>query len=359
MLKKFFMPVLFGIFLAAGLLSAGCGAQTDKAVKSTALFDPAVPRADTSEAIDAELNARFGRTKKAADKMFAEEDGKLVLTHKYGKTILPDHPQRIAVVGLEDTAVSLGIPLVAAHIAPSSYLYPQLSAMDIANIPINVDTKTVNLEAVQAVHPDLILLRDSYDKNAYNALAKIAPVVPLDLQKEEITELAAARAVGQPEKGEARLWEYYETVKKARMAIKGNIGDATVAFLRVMQKEIRLYPYSANATNRFMYELLNLRPDPMVVSMDKAKNNLAISMESLPDLQADYLVISAGYGTNSPGSREAAKKRYEELRQDPLWQTLPSVQENHVLDVNSVIWNAHGLIAKEMAIKDLVDWLTH
>ena len=28
-----------------------------------------------------------------------------------------------------------------------------------------------------------------------------------------------------------------------------------------------------------------------------------------------------------------------------------------MLDVNSIIWNAHGLIAKEMAIQDLVDWL--
>ena len=141
------------------------------------------------------------------------------------------------------------------------------------------------------------------------------------------------------------------------MAIKGNIGDATVAFLRVMQKEIRLYPYSANATNRFMYELLNLRPDPMVVALDKTKNNLAISMESLPDLQADYLVISSGYGASSAGSKEAAAKRYEELRKDPLWQTLPAVREGHMLDVDSIIWNAHGLIAKEMAIQDLVDWL--
>lgn len=76
-----------------------------------------------------------------------------------------------------------------------------------------------------------------------------------------------------------------------------------------------------------MYELLNLRADPMVVALDKTKNNLALSMESLPDLQADYLVISSGYGANSAGSKEAAAKRYEELREDPLWQTLPAVQD--------------------------------
>lgn len=348
---------LLAVLAAMSLALGGCGSHAASGSKSTALFDPAVVRADTPEAIDAELAARFEKTKKAADKMFAEEEGHLVITHKYGKTILPEQPQRIAVIGLEDTAVSLDIPIAAAHLTKSSYLYPLMKDKGIANIPINAETKTINLEAVQQAKPDLILMRDSYDKNDYNALSKIAPVVALDLQKEEVTALTAARAVGQPQKGEARLHAYYGRVKQARMAIKGNIGDATVAFLRVMQKEIRLYPYSANATNRFMYELLNLRPDPMVVALDKTKNNLALSMESLPDLQADYLVISSGYGASSAGSKEAAAKRYEELRKDPLWQTLPAVQDGHMLDVDSIIWNAHGLIAKEMAIQDLVDWL--
>lgn len=348
---------LLAVLAAMSLALGVCGNHAASGSKSAVLFDPAVARADTPEAIDAELATRFEKTKKAADKMFAEEEGHLVITHKYGKTILPEQPQRIAVIGLEDTAVSLDIPIAAAHLTKSSYLYPLMKDKGIANIPINAETKTINLEAVQQAKPDIILMRDSYDKTAYNALSKIAPVVALDLQKEEVTALAAARAVGQPQKGEVRLHAYYGRVKQARMAIKGNIGDATVAFLRVMQKEIRLYPYSANATNRFMYELLNLRPDPMVVALDKTKNNLAISMESLPDLQADYLVISSGYGASSAGSKEAAAKRYEELRKDPLWQTLPAVREGHMLDVDSIIWNAHGLIAKEMAIQDLVDWL--
>ena len=340
----------FALLVVLSAVLAGCGSQASSgSAKSTALFDPDVPRSDAPEAIDAELANRFIQTKNASDKMFSEEDGRTVITHKYGRTVLPENPQRIVVVGLEDTAVSLGIPIAAAHLA--------MKAQGIENIPINVETKTVNLEAVQQASPDIILLRDSYDRNTYRALSKIAPVVPLDLQKEEVTELAAARAIGQSERGEARLRAYYDTVKQARLAIKNHIGDATVAYLRIMQKEIRLYPYSANATNRFMYELLNLRPDPMVVALDRTKNNLAISMESLPDLQADYLVISSGYGASSAGSTEAAEKRYEELREDPLWQTLPAVRANHLLEVDSVIWNAHGLIAKELAIADLKDWL--
>lgn len=334
MRKRFLNWGLLAILAVLSLALGGCGSQAVSGnSKGAAAFDAETLRADTPEAIDEELAARFERTKKAADKMFAEEDGHLVIRHKYGRTVLPERPQRIAVIGLEDTAVSLGIPIAAAHLSKNSYLYPLMKEEGIADIPINAETKTINLEAVQQVRPDLILMRDSYDRNAYNALAKIAPVVALDLQKEELTALAAA------------------------LAIKGQIGSATVAYLRVLQKEIRLYPYSANATNRFMYELLNLRPDPMAVQLDKAKNNLAISLESLPDLRADYLILSSGYGASSSGNSGAARRRYEALREDPLWKTLPAVREGHLLEVDGVVWNAHGLIAKERAIEDLADWL--
>lgn len=194
MRKRFLNWGLLAILAVLSLALGGCGSQAVSGnSKGAAAFDAETLRADTPEAIDEELAARFERTKKAADKMFAEEDGHLVIRHKYGRTVLPERPQRIAVIGLEDTAVSLGIPIAAAHLSKNSYLYPLMKEEGIADIPINAETKTINLEAVQQVRPDLILMRDSYDRNAYNALAKIAPVVALDLQKEELTALAAAR----------------------------------------------------------------------------------------------------------------------------------------------------------------------
>lgn len=214
MRKRLLSAGFFALLVVLSAVLAGCGSQASSgSAKSTALFDPDVPRSDAPEAIDAELANRFIQTKNASDKMFSEEDGRTVITHKYGRTVLPENPQRIVVVGLEDTVVSLGIPIAAAHLAPSSYLYDTMKAQGIENIPINVETKTVNLEAVQQASPDIILLRDSYDRNTYRALSKIAPVVSLDLQKEEVTELAAARAIGQSERGEARLLRYGEAGK--------------------------------------------------------------------------------------------------------------------------------------------------
>lgn len=314
-------------------------------------------RSDASEAIDAELALRFAKMKKNAEKMIRRDGDETVILHKYGETIVPKHPQRVAVIGMEDLMVALDAPMVAAHDSDDSYLHAALAARHLKNISINTSTKTINWEQVQAAEPDLIILRDSYGRNAYNALRKIAPVIPLDLQQSEKSLLVLGAALGLTETAENRLQQYYDTVKAARMKIKGNIGNATIAMVRVLQKEVRVYPYSSSNITSFMYELLNLCPAPMTVELDGNTGNHAISYEQLPDLKADYLVVSSGYGSNSRGNNEGANQRYEKLQKDPLWNSIPAVRDHRVKEVDPLRWNAHGIIAKENAIQDLVNWL--
>lgn len=352
---------LCGLLLGALFISAGCGVaasdwQVTSPLKSKAihkpLFDINTLRPDTPEAIDAELAARYKQVKKDTDKLFSVENGKTILKHKYGTTVLPDNPQRVVVIRLEDPMVALGAPMVGAYNTPTFYLHDELLKQGVASISINEDTKTINLEQVQALKPDLILLRDSFDRNTYDALSKIAPVAALNLQNAESTLLAMGRILHREEAAEARLKLYYSRVKEARMEIKGEIGEAPVALIRVLKKEVRLYPYDSNPISRFMYELLNIRPESLAISQNGSDTSV-ISLEMLPEINAEYLIVSSGYGPSSSGNSEAAAKRYEELRNDPLWQVIPAVRDNHVLNVDPVRWNAHGIIAKEMAIEDL------
>lgn len=156
--------------------------------------------------------------------------------------------------------------------------------------------------------------------------------------------------------GAERLRQYYDVVKQARLAIKSRIGNSSVALVRVLKKEIRLYPYPGNAINKFMYDLLNLYPPPLAVAMGSSKN-MALSLEAIPDFQCDYILVSCGYGMSSGENNNAAQRRYESLQADPLWQHVPAVREGHVKEVDSVVWNSHGIIAKEAVIKELRDWL--
>ena len=57
---------LLAVLAAMSLALGGCGNHAASGSKSAVLFDPAVARADTPEAIDAELATRFEKAKKAA-----------------------------------------------------------------------------------------------------------------------------------------------------------------------------------------------------------------------------------------------------------------------------------------------------
>ena len=160
-------------------------------------------------------------------------------------------------------------------------------------------------------------------------------------------------ALGQEERGIARLEEFYGKAKVYRLGLHAAMGNGTTAFLRVMNREVRLYPYSRNDINRFMYDLLDLKPSPMVLAADQSRTNNAISLEWLPDLEADYLLVSTGYGASSGENGKIAEERYKKLQQDALWKSIPAVRQGHVHVVDTAVWNAHGIIAKELAMEEI------
>lgn len=110
-----------------------------------------------------------------------------------------------------------------------------------------------------------------------------------------------------------------------------------------------------NDINSFMADLLNIKPPDMVLETELNPTNSAISLERLPDLDAEYLIVSSGYGASSANNQGIADQRLANLKKDELWKTLTAVKNNHVLQVDSTLWMAHGIIAKERAMKDLYD----
>ncbi|MGM9517174.1 MAG: ABC transporter substrate-binding protein [Acidaminococcus sp.] len=346
-----------GGLLALACLAAftGCGGQQTTSYtvpqKTQALLD----RTDTPDAIDRELAKRFTATQKAARKLVQKQGDTITVTHKYGTTVMPKNPRRIVVIRLEDLTEVLGVPVVGANYNDRSYLYQGLKAKNVTPISVNDDSKTINYEEVQSLQPDLILLRDSFDQSVYDKLSRIAPTAAFNIRKEETALLALAMALDEEKQGQDRLRQFYRTVKDDRLKLHEALGNKKVAFLRIMNREVRLYPYSRNDINRFMYDLLDLKPPQMVLEADASKTNNAISLERLPDLDADYLLVSTGYGASSGETGSIAREKYKKLQQDALWQLIPAVREGHVHEVDALIWNAHGIIAKERAMEEIVE----
>ncbi|MDY5481486.1 MAG: ABC transporter substrate-binding protein [Veillonella caviae] len=136
----------------------------------------------------------------------------------------------------------------------------------------------INYEQVQALKPDLIIMRDSYGQGAYDALSKIAPTITVNVNKEEV-DLLSAYALGVPEKGEMRLKAYYDHAKQIRIALADRMNSETTAVLRILNKEIRLYSYLRSDMTSFMAELLNIKPADMVLESELNASNHAISLE--------------------------------------------------------------------------------
>lgn len=193
------------------LLVAGCSFEdmnwsikpslTAVTAKAKPLFDPNELRSDAPAAIDAELAKRKVQVQKKADALFTEQDGQLILKHKYGTTVIPKEAKRVVVIRLEDPMAALGAPMVGAYNPPTFYLHDELTAEGVEPISINENIKAINMEQVQALKPDLILLRDSFDRNTYVALSKIAPVAALRLQDTEVTLLALGRILQREKTG--------------------------------------------------------------------------------------------------------------------------------------------------------------
>lgn len=293
--------------------------------------------------------------KKAAELVYKNADGKLVVSSKYGETVLPEKMERIVSIQLEDLALALDVNLVASRNFEGYYLADALEEKKVEAIAIGEAANTINLEQVLGYTPDLIIIRDNFEQSVFDELSKIAPTIAFKLQDPEVSLMALGMALGKEDVAAKRLEEYFAKWEETKEVLDTAIGDESIALLRIMQKEIRLMPYSKNGMSAFLYadDYLGLEAPQMVKDYDNAEN-LAISMETLPELDAQHILLIAGYGSASAEEVEAAKTRYEQIAADPLWQTVPAVTAGKVHEVDSRTWLTYGIIANEKKMEDLV-----
>lgn len=347
---KRFKSLIIGMAMLT-LAFTGCASSTPSSqVESEQIVE------ETKETeTDVETSASKKTISEVSKIVYQNEAGETVVSHKYGETIVPENPERIVSIKLEDLMLALGVDIVAARNFEGFYLEDQINELGIGTIAVDEESDTINLEQVLSYKPDLIIIRDSFDQSIYDELSKIAPTIAFDLKTPTTSLLALGEALGMADQATERLEAYGQVIENAKEALKDVDGE--VAMLRIMKKEIRLYPYSINDMSNFLYKDLGLMADPMVIEYDKA-DSLAISMEVLPDLTADHIFVVAGYGASSAESIKESQERYEAIKADALWQSVPAVQEGNIYEVDSRVWLTHGILATEMKIADVLEYLT-
>jgi iron complex transport system substrate-binding protein len=338
------------VAIAAALSLAACGASGGNGKEGAA------SAAATAGAKDAKSVAQGGKDfADAAEKTAAMgTDAKpaqwpRTITHAMGSTVLKARPERVVVldVGELDNVVSLGIkPVGLAPTEGSPELPSYLRGK--AGKPANVGTvNSLNLEAIAALKPDLILGSQLRAADSYDELSQIAPTVfsirPGFTWKKNY--LLNAAALDKTAEAKANLTAYED--KARALGAKLGADKPSVSMVRYMPEgKIRLY-----ANDSFIGTILKDVGIPRPKNQDLEDLATEISAENIDQADADY-IFTGVYG--DPKATDKSK-----AQGNPLWKSLKAVKAGHAYDVADETWYLGlGVTAADAVLDDLEKRIT-
>ncbi|MFF2025418.1 ABC transporter substrate-binding protein [Streptomyces sp. NPDC058171] len=263
--------------------------------------------------------------------------------HAMGTVEIPARPQRVVVldVGELDNVVSLGVKPVGYAPTEGDARLPSY-LREKAGDPKSVGTvNALNLEAIAALKPDLILGTQLRLASQYAQLKAIAPTV-LSLRpgfpwKENY--LLNAAALDRTAKARAGLAAYEEKAADLGRDLGGD--KPTVTMLRYMPGEIRLYARASFIGT--VLEDVGI-PRPKNQQADELSTN--VSTERIDDADADW-IFTGVYG-------DPAKTDRSEVEDSPLWEGLGAVEAGRAEDVSEETWYLGlGVTAAHEVLDDL------
>lgn len=218
-----------------------------------------------------------------------------------------------------------------------------------------------NYEAMARAKPDLILAwpRSVEEFELYEAIAPSIPLVPTNDWRDDSRLVAAS--LGKAEEMEDLLAQYDERASALAQRIDEEIGDPTVAFVRIRPDMIRVHTSVHFAGNVLTDAGLRLPAQWMreIIEDDPVANLsqrvVEISPELVGDLaSADYLIVLVkGVSRHSVDEVDAA---LEVVESSSLWQALPAVRNDQVHFVESH-WLVGSMRAAYLGLADLEHFL--
>lgn len=309
--------------LIAGI-QAGCGSTT-----TSQTVTPQAPPTTTSESAS-----------KSADQVTYPR----VLKDEMGnEVVLPAPPVKVFAPNQEDTLVALGVAPVmqwSTGARPKQYLQDKLK--DVPQI-----TFTGGLppepEAVMAFEPDLILLHNAQhiDSGVYDKYKKIAPTYVF---KHANTDLASSvRTVGdllgKSAEAEKALQDYKAHVESAKKDLAPYIEGKKAAIIRFNQRGMFFIKYDF-FSGYVLTKELGFLPSEVV-----SGGGINLSLESLPQLDADYIFLINDAGTGNSSEKE--------MTESAVWKSMDAVKNGRTFKVEGDHWLSGGLIAHMKIIDDV------
>jgi iron complex transport system substrate-binding protein len=193
-----------------------------------------------------------------------------------------------------------------------------------------------SLEAIVALHPDLVLAADSINRvDTVDALERLGITVYTAGGDTE-TVLGILDSIGKVAEVTGAKTEGDELVARLRQrleALDRRLGDLPLVHVLFV---VWLDPLQTVGQNTFIADALRWAGAESVVL--SRQNWPQISIEEVLRLEPDYLVFAGGHG-------QSARSLLAELRSRPVWRDLGAVEAGHVVNLNEeAIRPAPGLV---------------
>lgn len=297
-------------------------------------------------------------TKQIEESPAAENSEKLrTFEHVMGRIEIPEHPQRVIGLFVEDEMSALGVKPIMQY-SSGSYYQTYLESY-LSDVP-KLDTASINFEAVMDAKPDLIILGFGGwgEEGVYEKLSKIAPTYvftgseiqyPQNWQK---NLRIVADLLNKSDVAEEIIKKREEKTKAAKQLLADSSERGTVAMIRIhASKELRLYGGPGGQVGTALYGDFGLEPSQIVkdLAWGEDMDVQTISMEVIPQIDADYVILAIDEGRSDQA---------QELMDSPLWKNIPAVKNGHVYEVRGDVWITNGPIAYEKKLEDVVNMMT-
>ncbi|NEO27075.1 MAG: iron-siderophore ABC transporter substrate-binding protein [Kamptonema sp. SIO4C4] len=269
-----------------------------------------------------------------------------IIEHAQGETAVPVKPERV--VALDnialDSTLAVGVKPMAALYNENTKQFP-VHLRDRLEGVEKLAANRQNLEAIATLNPDLILGGKNVEQ-VYQHLSKIAPTLLLaesgNAEWKEQLQLTA-KALGQPEKGEAVLQQYRQRLAEFQAALEAEGKSPEVSVVRIFRDRIRLYQ-RGSFSGKIIEEAGLSRPP----SQDENRLWREVSRENIEAADGDIIFVwSLG---------NEAEQALTRLQNDPLWSKLDAVQNGQVYEVPGY-WIGSGPIAANAVLDDLFTYV--
>lgn len=258
-----------------------------------------------------------------------------VIEHAMGKTEIIDEPKRIVILTNEGTEalLELGVkPIGAAQSWTGKPWYKHIEK-DMEGVQNLGFESQINIEAVAALKPDLIIGNKMRHEKIYNQLSQIAPTVYSDtLRGEWKTNFEFyAKVLNKENEGKEIIGKFDNRAKDiAKLA--GEKLKTEVSLVRFMPGKTRVYLGDTFAGNIFK-QIGFARPE----NQRSDEFTIEIGKERLKEADGDVMF----YYTYETGNGEGAAREKEWI-QDPMFQNLGVAKSGKVYLVDDAIWNTSG-----------------